>query len=94
MSYYEIQVLISDDSTSPMTRIDRCTLTAGNLADAATAYAALFTSDQARSRPAEAPPELDCPVCKGKHYERAGIENCAADHEVDPPGGFGLTTTA
>jgi len=52
MPYYEIQVLVGDDSKSPMTRIDRCTLTAGNLSEAAAAYAALFTSDQARLRPA------------------------------------------
>jgi hypothetical protein len=51
MPYYEIQVLVSDDSTAPMTRIDRCTLTAGNLADAAATYAGLFTSEQARFRP-------------------------------------------
>jgi hypothetical protein len=54
MPHYEIQVLVSDDSTSPMTRIDRCTLTAENLAGAAATYAALFTSNQARSRPAAA----------------------------------------
>lgn len=36
----------------------------------------------------DAAPTLDCPVCGGKHFERAGIENCAADHEVEPPGGF------
>lgn len=43
MAKYEIQVLVTEDEGGPAKLLDRCTLTADNLSDAADKYAALFT---------------------------------------------------